>query len=217
MQFVLAANHRMKQETLRCIRSLNFLNASYSVYDLGGLGIGTPWTVHDNTFQVLGYYRTHYPCHPSRSMHKAEIVMDFCKKQAEGEIVCYLDCDTEVLKPVDEIGQTEFDVGVTVFESTQRKECHWLNAGVIFFRCVPKTFQFIEKWIYNTEYYGNDQRGLSRTVFDGDWRVHEFSAEIYNYNMKSPLQPNESTKILHYFASTTDPTMLRWVEMKKRK
>ena len=210
MKFVIAANRRFKKEVKTCLESLAKLNADVTVYDLGSLGQGKPWLVKDNTFQTLGYYRTVFNRHPSRSIHKPAIVLDFLKEQPDGTVITYLDADTVVTQLMPEIEAEDFDVGLTVCPEEHRKILGWLNAGVIFFKAGQPAQKFLTRWMEQTVVLGNDQEALKATAITPEGiKLKEFPSPVYNYRHVTDEAPPPTAKVIHNMASITDPAMVR--------
>ena len=215
VKFVTAANRRMAKELNRLEQSAETHSLDLTVYDLGGIGHGTPFLIKDNTFQTLGYYRTTYTEHPSRSIHKASVVMDFINRQPAGTVIAYLDADTEIIQTIDEIQDQPFDIGLTVHPNDQQPIIGWLNAGVIFFQAGEKARLFIESWLLNIQSIGNDQEALKQTAKSSTGiNITEFPSPIYNFRHVTKNPPPPTAKIVHHMASLGDPAIMRLWQMK---
>jgi hypothetical protein len=219
LTFVFAANHRLKSYALALRADLERLKYDYIAYDLGGLGFGEPLTINDNTFQTLGYYRTNYAMHPSRSMHKPSIVAHSLARINAGSVLVYLDADITLRHDISEIELDDFDIGITVGPGD---EAHprptRLNAGVAFFRSTMASGAFLSTWEAETAICGNDQQGLQNTVDKNKWaKIWEYPMLIYNCRkFATDPEPSPVTKIVHYMASTRDPAIHRIWEIRAR-
>jgi hypothetical protein len=219
LKYVFAANHRLKSYALALKADLERLKCDYIAYDLGGLGFGQSLTVKDNTFQTLGYYRTNYAMHPSRSMHKPSIVAHTLSRLNAGDVLVYLDADISLRSNLDEIERDAFDIGITVGpgdESHPRPTR--LNAGVVFIRSTMASGKFLSQWECQTAICGNDQQGLQNTVDSSKGvKILEYPMLIYNCRkFASDPEPGPETKVVHYMASTRDPAIARVWELRAR-
>lgn len=166
------------------------------MYDLGGLGFGTPMAVSNTTFVKSGYYKVMNPdsgwC--SRALHKPEVIR---RTEFDGVMV-YMDADAFPVAPINEIEAHDFDIGVTVRDKNEEYgKMGRINAGVIFFRNTPGMKAFLKKWSSLTENLGNDQIALNRTIETGTYKVTEFPTRIYNYYY-FPERPGPEVKIYHF-------------------
>ena len=207
MKFVVAANHRFKDQAMKCIYSITDLNYSALVYDLGGLGFGFPFEVKDQSFQSTGCYKTGFTKWRSRAMHVCDVVKQAFLYTEPGETLVYLDADTRLLSRIDEVEALPFAVGVTIRPENEWPMLGRANSGVVLFRnCIPARL-FVDDWSYSTTNTGSIQEGLNTTlekVKENDLaHVEEFPTAIYN-NYHEPNNPPPGTKIIHYRASITD-------------
>jgi len=199
MQFLLAANGLVKSYALECIKSLDALGYPWTMYDLGGLGFGLPFSIHSKTFQTKGHYQTSFRKRTSKAMHKPHIIANFLESATD--FVVYLDADTFVRQRIDEI-VGNYDVGVTLRPRWEwEKKLEKVNAGVIFLRPTDATKNFVQKWVLRTQTIGNDQAALASILREPDCVVAEFPAKIYNWSYFRNL-PSSQTKIIHFKAST---------------
>lgn len=168
------------------------------VYDLGGLGRGTPFdtTVSTQPFQTI-------PAKPRIIRHALE-------QRDPSDVVVWLDADALIQAPIDDIEQHAFDLGVTVRSKPHKDErTRTINAGIVFARATPAMFNFLDRWIQLSEELGGDQWALNRlvdfpiqltdqTVNRGDLRVHGFPCRIYNNFMFKKPEIMAQARILHY-------------------
>jgi nucleotide-diphospho-sugar transferase len=196
VEFLLAANHRLKTVAQRCVRSLDDLDYRRTVFDLGGLGFGESFPVEDPTFQAEGYYPTHFTKWHSRAMHKPRLILNFLPKVKD--FLVYLDADTFVRRPIGEI-EGDYDVGVTVRRLYEQRQAVLgrVNAGVVFLNRTAAAFKFVERWVAETEKAGNDQVALNKLVDRGGLRIRLFPTDIYNWYY-FPDVPTPDAKILHF-------------------
>lgn len=152
------------------------------VYDLGELGIGTPFTVEDSSFNKKGYYEEEViKGYKSKSLFKPKMVKTCMDKH--NELTVYLDGDAQLCGSLDEVEGDDYDVGVTLRDSHElESEWHqqhmeivkYVNAGVIFFNATPATKSFIDTWQKCTEEMGNDQMALNKLT------CPDYYPEIYS-------------------------------------
>jgi hypothetical protein len=220
IQFLLAANGRLKSFATQCVKSLDVLGYQWTMFDLGGLGFGHSYPIKDETFQSQGYYQTIFSKRPSCGMHKPQIIADFLNtKFSNNEPGCivYLDADTFIRQKIDEI-IGNYDIGVTV-----RRACEWerhgkVNAGVLFFRSTMQTRIFVNRWIAETQRLGNDQEALNSLLLsEQQCIIAEFPTDIYNWYY-FPTSPPKKAKILHFKASAPKDSASRsqtWISVCK--
>jgi hypothetical protein len=140
------------------------------IYDLGGLGRGTPLTTNlpgfDN-FRKFGYYITLADGqYKSRAIHKPFIAMRALRESQSS--VLYLDTDA-FLRGVPTKMEGDWDVCVTVRPTTEqdrtveekRSYIGLINAGVIWFNYNSASLLFSEEWHARTLEEMNDQRALN--------------------------------------------------------
>jgi hypothetical protein len=203
MHFLVASNYRLKDSAIRCVQSIEALGYRWTAFDLGGLGFGKPYFIHDQSFQRDGFYRTAYDRWPSRAMHKPKIIADFLEKA--DQLVVYLDADTVLRERIDEV-EGDYDIGVTIRREKEiRNNKGRANAGVMFFNPTSNTQAFIEQWKEQTTVLGNDQAGLNHLLQRQCCRVREFQTDIYNWYY-FPKNPPAEAKIVH-FRISAHPTI----------
>jgi len=156
------------------------------VFDLGNLGIGELFAPRDNVSQ--------------RALFKPELIKA-CMERKD-DIVVYIDGDAQLCSSIDEIAEGDYDIGVTVRDTTEvnnewyRNNFEWVkyvNAGVIFFKPTEATKEFIKVWQKKTYEVGDDQVALNKLACPDDYpevgsivtmngvRVKFFPCKQYNY------------------------------------
>ena len=133
------SNHNPKYEiTIRfCEKECNRQGYKFQVYDLGGLGFGTP--VSDE--RMNSKFRT------LRYAIKPELVLR-AMNETEEEFVVWIDGDATLIGSLNELeSDTSFDVGVTVRPKQQTQKVGYINAGVLFFKNNTASKKFLQDWI----------------------------------------------------------------------
>jgi hypothetical protein len=205
MHFLIAANHRMKTVTERCIKSLEALNYRYTIFDLGGLGFGQAFTVEEATFHSNGYYDSTFNRWPTRALHKPKLISYFLENA--GDPIVYLDADTFVRRHIDEI-VGDYDIGVTIRSQDEAmQKLGRINAGVIFLNPTARARNFVRQWEAKTKLVGNDQHALNILADGSGCSLKEFPCEIYNWYY-FPGVPPPQAKILHF--KTGGKEMFGW-------
>ena len=197
LTFLTAGDEGVSRFIFHSIKTLKRLDYVYQIYDLGNLRVGEKYS----------------PDMPitSKCRHKPKMIYDFlCDTPCE--YVIYIDADVQVIKRIDEIIYSDFDVGITV-RKVEEEQCaiswSWINAGVLFFRNNPRTLQFIKKWDEKTQVVGDDQLALSELVNPNNTFMHPnkthsmygvkirtFSTVVYNHYYE-PFD-TKVAKCLHY-------------------
>jgi hypothetical protein len=136
-----------------------------------------------------------------------------------GKTICFLDCDTLVVRPIRRFLDEPYDVAFT-----WKDEVFPLNTGVLVARTNPRTERFFEEWAARTERIvsnreqlalalqrsgGGDQQAFREIVgflnYDGtrtcrvagqDLTVRGFPCEMLNETRSVPI--TEKTHIIHY-------------------
>lgn len=203
MKILLAANERMRDFTVHCLRSAQKFGYSALIYDLGGLGFGKPFLVEDRNFQEKGYYHeiTKYRYAPGE--HKPAVIRDCLR--SENELIVYLDADTLILNKIDDMAG-DYDVGLTVrpqWEITKLlKKYHpdnyfiydgYVNTGVMCFNNTPGTYRFLKKWEEGIARLHDEQGAINdmlqyhiplesgRTLEIEGIKIRTFDTMHYNY------------------------------------
>lgn len=210
-------NFRFTKVILATARNAKRFGYTTDIYDLGDLGIGTPYRVEDKSFSTTGHYeREPIKGYQSKSLFKPALMKACLAKHKQ--LTVYLDGDAELRRPIDEVRTDDYDVGVTLRDrceldtdwyKSHKEIVRFLNAGVIFFNFSEATFEFIERWEKLTDEVGNDQMALNTLACPDDYpepgsirvidgvRVKYFPCVEFNYYYfyeKLPLR----AKIYHY-------------------
>ena len=140
------------------------------VYDLGKLGMGKPLNVEDKSFNEKGFYEKEVISgYKSKSLFKPKMVKT-CMDEYN-DLVIYIDGDAQLCDSLEEVEGDDFDIGVTLRESSELESdwhqehieiVRYINAGVIFFNPTPAAKSFIDEWEKYTEEMGNDQMALNK-------------------------------------------------------
>ncbi|HEY4056161.1 MAG TPA: putative nucleotide-diphospho-sugar transferase [Kofleriaceae bacterium] len=142
------------------------------IYDLGGLGIGKPFSVDDETFRTHGYYRKVSSNYFSKALHKPDIVAA-CMAESD-DFTVYLDGDAVLWKPIDDV-VGDYDIAVTVrhprelklmdkFIKQNPEAMGLINAGVIFFQPSDRVKRFLATWKERSMEGGSDQLALNQLL-----------------------------------------------------
>lgn len=187
------------------------------IYDLGELGMGTPYRVEDKHFVEMGHYkREAIGGYKSKSLFKPALMKECLTKNRRR--TAYLDGDAELRRPIDGVISDDYDVGVTLRDRSEmetewyqehEKIVKYLNAGVIFFNHTDAAFDFIDRWEKLTEDVGNDQMALNQLACPDQYpepnsvhvidnvRIKYFPCVEYNYYYFYQLLPS-SACIMHF-------------------
>ena len=204
MQLVTAANAPFVRYLTNLETQCQRLGYPLQVYDLGGLGRGTPAIVDHPTFHTHGHYHQMHGDWHSKALHKPTVVQAALADQP----LAYLDADACPVQRFDEVWESEFDIGVTVRDPQEphSQTLGEINAGVIFFR--PSVKPFLPRWIALTEELRNDQLALNAWIREPGLCVRRFPTRIYNYYY-FPETPGPNVKIYHF---KQDPQVRPWFD-----
>ena len=140
MLIVTAGSHhhpKYKRTIEYCKRECERYGYKCQVYDLGGLGFGTP--VSDE--RMNSKFRT------LRYAIKPELVLR-SMNETEEEFVVWIDGDATLIGRIDELESDDsFDVGLTVRPKREVKKTAYINAGVLFFKNNAASKKFLQDWI----------------------------------------------------------------------
>jgi hypothetical protein len=190
------------------------------IYDLGDLGMGTPFRVEDEYFLTHGYYeREAISGYKSKSLFKPALMKKCLTKNKQ--LTAYLDGDAELRRPIDGVISDDYDIGVTLRDRSEM-ETEWyeehqaivkyVNAGVIFFNYTEAALDFIDRWEKLTDEVGNDQMALNKLACPTELpepgsihvvdnvRVKFFPCVQYNYYYFYELFPWRA-RIMHFKGS----------------
>jgi hypothetical protein len=163
------------------------------IYDLGTLGMGTPYRVEDQHFVKMGHYeREAVSGYKSKSLFKPALMKECLTKNKQ--LTAYLDGDAELRHPIDGVISDDYDIGVTLRDRSEL-ETEWyqdhkdivkfLNAGVIFFNHTDATFDFMNRWEELTDEVGNDQMALNQLACPDEYpepcSVHVIEGVKFKY------------------------------------
>ncbi len=202
------------RETVKKAEEFGYKSA---VYDLGSLGMGTPFQVKDKHFAEHGHYKKEViKGYKSKSLFKPDMVRN-CVEEHQ-ELTVYLDGDALLCENIDEIATEDYDVGVTLRDKSELEEewhqkisaiVKFVNAGVIFFNPTAATKKFLDAWHDLTEEVGNDQMALNQLTCMDDYpepfsvveingvRVKYFPCKQYN-NYYFDKRLDSGIKIMHF-------------------
>jgi len=190
------------------------------VYDLGGLGFGTPLPISSDLFHKEGIYGREGN-YSSRARHKPAMIADALNRIPAEARLMYLDADAVPLCPVNEL-DGDYDLGVTIRDDRDlrrvlrrkeriRKQLGYANAGVVLLRKNKPTKRFVRRWALKTESIGFDQQAFNHCfnegqqslkagdefeLDDGGTHVKCFDGDVYNWGY-FPAQPPNHVRILH--------------------
>lgn len=193
--FVIAGDKNFSTFVQTGIRHIEKLNYHVIVYDLGGLGFGTPFAGRYGTKEGAKI-----PCKP-------HIVKDALGKIQDNEYLVWFDADALIFERIDEIEQ-DYDVGVTVRLPKAIENSNPINAGIVFFKKNSNSQKFIDKWISLSDNDISDQPPLNtlsnvvcadrgKTVIRDGVKIKVFPCEIYN-NFYFAKKNKPGIKIKHY-------------------
>jgi len=133
------SNHNPKYErTIRyCKKECNKYGYKFQVYDLGGLGFGTPISDvrMESKFRTLRY------------AIKPELVLKSLNTTNE-EFVAWIDGDATLIGNIDELeADKSFDIALTVRPKREIKKSNYINAGVFFCKNNDRSKKFLSDWI----------------------------------------------------------------------
>jgi len=171
------------------------------IYDLGGLGYGTPFEG-----RVSPQVGAKIPSKPG-------IIMETLKIVDEGDYVVWIDADALIEDRIDEI-MFDYDIGVTVRQPKQKENSLPINAGIVFVRKTPAAIKFVEEWIKLCETGVSDQQELNKlcqvttkdtntTVVRNNTSIHVFECRVYN-NFYFAKKATPHAKIKHYKSKLRD-------------
>src|SRR5262245_45370586 len=93
------------------------------------------------TWQVIATLLVLHPDDATKLLHWCEAI----ESAPDGTPLALMDCDTMILKPLDDLWQQDFDVAITV---RNPKHSPWPNnAGVVFVRASDRVRAFFRHWL----------------------------------------------------------------------
>jgi hypothetical protein len=200
ISILLAGDKNYKAYVEKGKQTSEALGYPVSVYDLGGLGFGTPFVG-----RISDVPNAKIPCKP-------RIILEELKKINDGDYVVWLDADAIIKHRIDEI-QADYDIAVTVRAPKAKEHQLPINAGIVFIRKTPAAIEFVNQWMQLAEQGISDQPPLNKlcgvnskdrdtTVERNGVKIHVYKCEIYNNfykqgKMINGVNPVE-VKIVHY-------------------
>lgn len=204
MKFVTAGNARFRPIVDQWVQHVTALGLSYEVYDLGGLGYGTPFEEPNLDFQRDGVYRTQHTAWETRALFKPRVVSRELSTACD-ETICWLDADAWIVAPIDASG--DYDIGVCKRKGGNPDKFGRYNAGVVFFQPTDAARIFVQVWSRVTKELGNDQVALNELLVPpARARVKEFP---HGYNAATI---GDDTRILHLRGTKLFAPLPRQVE-----
>ena len=186
-----------------------------AVYDLGGLGMGREFEVHNQQFKERGHFDLVTPEFLGKGPFKPEILMDSTRERPI--FTAWVDGDALLVEPIDEV-VGDYDLGVTIRHPVETQGPWWernaaaigyINTGVVFINPSPKMNTFLAEWSrLSFAGGGSDQWGLNRILSLSNapeaWSTREinglrckfFPAEIYNFFYFKVLEPPVSERLV---------------------
>lgn len=175
VKLITAANGRFRPFVLQWIECAKLLKYDYEVFDLGGLGFGTPCVEVDENFHKYGAYVSSFEAWPTRALFKPRVVAAGLAKSREP--IVWLDADAWPMARLDgALGDS--DVAL-VRRHGVRPIWSRYNAGVIFFAPNEAACAFVAEWELATNAERNDQLALNRLITQRGYKVRELPPE-YN-------------------------------------
>jgi hypothetical protein len=197
---VLAGDRNFKPYVEQGKRRTEALGYPVDIYDLGGLGFGTPFVG-----KVSDEPNAKIPCKP-------RIILEALKKVNDGDYVVWLDADALIQQRIDEIKE-DYDIAVTVRAPKAVEHSLPINAGIVFVRKTKSAIKFVNDWMTLSEQGVSDQPPLNKlcavsskdrdtTVNRNGTMIKVYTCEVYNNFYKQGKIINgvnpASVKIVHY-------------------
>lgn len=197
---VLAGDKNFRPYVEQGKRKTEALGYPVDVYDLGGLGFGTPFVG-----RVSDEPNAKIPCKP-------RIILEALKKVNDGDYVVWLDADALIQQKIDEIRE-DYDVAVTVRAPKAAEHSLPINAGIVFIRKTDAAIKFVNEWMELAEQGVSDQPPLNQlcavnskdrdtTVVRNGVKIKVYKCEVYNNFYKQGKMINgvnpAGVKIVHY-------------------
>jgi hypothetical protein len=197
---VLAGDKNYKAYVEKGKQAAEALGYPVSIYDLGGLGFGTPFVG-----KFTDSPSAKIPCKP-------RIIFEELNKICDGDYVAWLDSDAIILNRIDEIME-DYDIAVTVRAPKSSEHSVPINAGIVFIRKTPAALNFVNNWINLSDKDICDQPPLNHlcsvtskdrgTVVKRDGaKIKVYTCEVYNNFYKSGIEALKkkslNIKIVHY-------------------
>ena len=182
---VLAGDRRFRPYVEEAKRHAENHGYSVHIYDLGGLGFGTPFKTDPDDLKKNQFI----PC-----TFKPKIISDSLARVSD--LLVYMDADTVICRPLNINGN--FDVGVVCRPEREvdleDPKVGLFNSGVLFFYPTRAARRFLKTWNQDTDALNSDQEALNAHCPEKGIKIRLFPAEEYN---RYP-PPTPKTKILHF-------------------
>lgn len=206
MIILTAANKEFEHHLSRMVESVKKFKYKYSIYDLGELGYGEPYSapVSNKAYQKN-------PLKPQYILKKLESL-------EKDELLVWMDADTVLVDRIDELESISFDLGITLRHDNSKKEKDGrCNSGVLFFRNNIRTIRFLRKWTALSKKLNGDQWSLNKLLAETskkDLYIAEFSGEVYNNFYFDRDQ--SMAKIIHYKSGEGRRVLKRQAELNQK-
>ncbi len=178
---VTAGDWRYKASIEQSVAAARKFGYEISVYDLGGLGRGIPFTIDDQSFKTNGYYEIRPDSGWKTKARFKPALIRHALENNPGRFIVWMDGDACLAHSIDEILSDDYDIGVIArkFTETWRYpnvvnhalEHHpttemkgEINAGVMIFCPTLAASTFVEQWKQMTDMVGNDQLALHKLI-----------------------------------------------------
>lgn len=193
-------------------------------YDYGGLNNGIPFEIKVHNPKDFSKYVGKIPDKPL-------MLLDALDKAKESLV--YMDADVRILKPFDEVGIGDYDIGLTVHDPKFHDGYNgdividerypfitcYLNSGVIFLKDTKATRKFLKLWYAEMENTtaNSDQEALTNLMrkhigednWDKEWhfideiKIKFFPASKYNHMTLYGYEEKEP-KIRHFVGTVEE-------------
>ena len=195
IKVITAADKNFKDMVDVAYRSAKTLGYETTVYDLGGLGYGTPFQG-----KVSDSIGAKIPCKPA-------MILDALTKANDNDTIVWIDADAIMWSRIDEILDDVWDFGVTMRKPKSNERDDPINAGIVFVKKTPASIAFMNTWINNVSTGISDQKELNKlfALNNVDYlrkrKLHNMTVKIFPctiYNNFYFKQPQKNAKIAHY-------------------
>jgi len=196
IHIILAADEKLKFFFEKNYESVSKFYSNILVYDLGNLGIGKKLELS-----------TSYTAN-QKFPKKPLVLLDALENVKEGDNLIWLDCDTLIVDRIDEVFNTEFNIGVTIRKRKSKKiQESWINSGVIFLKNNYETTQFVKDWLTASEQMNGDQFSINSLIKlktpnpNDKIKVKNVNVQLFPcwiYNNFYFNDDQSEAKILHY-------------------
>lgn len=189
--FLVAGDSNFRRYTKTAKFSCERMGYDVLVYDLGGLGYGKKFqtTVSDHANRKI----------PGKPL----ILLDALDSIEPDDFLVWLDSDANVLGKIDEITESDYDIGVTFRKNS-------INAGVVFVRHTETAKKFLKSWAEKVRKSDQEalnslcpvfEEELNKVVMRHETKIKVFPCKVYNNFFFN--KPQDDAKIIHYKSSTS--------------